>query len=315
MSRLTPILELVKSNLYPALAVAVIVMIASGYLFFYTSTIGPGLIKRDALVTQVAAAQQSLVDSGNLAQSPSELQAKLASAQATLTASQSMFLSEAQASRITDALYQYASASRVTITDLQTQPVAKQSSQNSLNITTIRLQAQGDSKQLVEFISRIKEAALKGFLIDNLSLSQDKTAGADLAMQVTLYSSLLALDDPPPAKQAASSDPPAAAPPPRASASQPQLAVPVAVSTSTPVPLPPTLTPMPTATALPPTPIPPTPVPPTPAPQFTVYGVRPGDTLFSLARRYGTTIQAIMAANHLSSYQIFIGQQLIIPTH
>ena len=118
MSRLTPVLEFVKANLYSALAIAIIVMIASGYLFFFTSTIGPGLATRDALVTQVAAAQLSLVDSGNLgAQSPSELQAKLASAQATLTASQSMFLSEAQASRNTDALYQYASASRVTITD------------------------------------------------------------------------------------------------------------------------------------------------------------------------------------------------------
>ena len=316
MNRLSAFTELIKDNLYSALAIAMIVMITSGYLFYYTSTIGPGLAKRDALITQVASAQKSLVDSGNLAaQSPSELQAKLASAQATLTASQSLFLSDTQASQITDVLYQYANASKVTITDLQTQPAASQGSKSSLNVTTIRLQAQGDSKQLVEFMSRIKEATSTGFLIDNFSMSQGATAGAKLAMDVTLYSSPLARGNPPPAAaQAVSANAPAATTTPRSSAPQPQLAVPVAVFTPMPVPpLPTSAPPQPTATFIPPTPIPPTPIPPAPALQVTIYVVRPGDTLFSLARRYGTTIEAIMAANHLASYQILIGQPLIIP--
>jgi LysM repeat protein len=53
---------------------------------------------------------------------------------------------------------------------------------------------------------------------------------------------------------------------------------------------------------------------PTTAPSGqTVYTVRAGDTLFSIARRFGTTVQAIMAANGLSSTTIRTGQQLIIP--
>jgi hypothetical protein len=41
--------------------------------------------------------------------------------------------------------------------------------------------------------------------------------------------------------------------------------------------------------------------------------VQRGDTLFRLARRYGTTVQAIMAANKLCSTVIVVGQRLLIP--
>jgi len=43
-----------------------------------------------------------------------------------------------------------------------------------------------------------------------------------------------------------------------------------------------------------------------------VYVLR-GDTLFSLARRYGTTIEAIRFANCLSGYMIYEGQGLFLP--
>lgn len=45
-----------------------------------------------------------------------------------------------------------------------------------------------------------------------------------------------------------------------------------------------------------------------------VHVVQPGNTLYSLARAYGTTIWAIMAANDLSNANIYVGQSLLIPT-
>jgi LysM repeat protein len=46
-----------------------------------------------------------------------------------------------------------------------------------------------------------------------------------------------------------------------------------------------------------------------------VHVVRRGDTLYSLARRYGTTVSAIMRANGLrNSNRIYVGQRLIVPT-
>ncbi len=41
--------------------------------------------------------------------------------------------------------------------------------------------------------------------------------------------------------------------------------------------------------------------------------VQQGDTLFSLARRYGVTVEDIQRANQLTDDNIYIGQQLIIP--
>ncbi|MGA9351417.1 MAG: LysM peptidoglycan-binding domain-containing protein [Anaerolineae bacterium] len=46
-----------------------------------------------------------------------------------------------------------------------------------------------------------------------------------------------------------------------------------------------------------------------------VHVVRRGDTLYSVARRYGTTVNAIMQANGLqNSNRIYVGQRLIVPT-
>lgn len=43
------------------------------------------------------------------------------------------------------------------------------------------------------------------------------------------------------------------------------------------------------------------------------YTVAPGDTLFSIARRHGTTVEALMRLNGLSSPEIKVGQVLRLP--
>jgi LysM repeat protein len=49
-------------------------------------------------------------------------------------------------------------------------------------------------------------------------------------------------------------------------------------------------------------------------PGGTLYAIRPGDTFFSLARRFGTTVDAIMAANPgVSPTNLQIGQVICIP--
>jgi LysM repeat protein len=61
-----------------------------------------------------------------------------------------------------------------------------------------------------------------------------------------------------------------------------------------------------------------TPATPTPAPApggVTTYVVQPGDTLYRLALRFGTTIAAIRAANSLVNVNlIYVGQTLVIPS-
>lgn len=51
----------------------------------------------------------------------------------------------------------------------------------------------------------------------------------------------------------------------------------------------------------------------TPAPGPTTYVVQRGDTLYSIARRYGTTVEAIALANHIANpSRIYVGQVLTI---
>lgn len=303
MNRLNVVKEFLQDNLLSALPIVLIAFIATGYVFFYSSTIDPALRNRDQLIAQVADARKSIVNVRGISEeSPADLQAQLVSTQATLTASANVLLSPAQASQITDALYQYAAASHVTITDLETQPAASPSDKGIVSITTGHLQVQGDSHQLVEFVSRIKEATSKGFVINNLSITQDKTA-AKLAMDITLYTSPIAASGSRETGQLASNDPPAIVPtrPPATVSRQSASAIAIA----------PTSIPPPKPTSVPPTA---TPVPPTPAPRFTVvYLVRIGDTLSLVAHRYGTTPEAIIAANRLFSNEIRAGQFLLIP--
>jgi len=44
-----------------------------------------------------------------------------------------------------------------------------------------------------------------------------------------------------------------------------------------------------------------------------IYVVQRGDTLYSIARRYGTTVYALMVANGLRGTTIYVGQRLVIP--
>lgn len=44
-----------------------------------------------------------------------------------------------------------------------------------------------------------------------------------------------------------------------------------------------------------------------------LYTVKPGDTLWSIAKRFSTTVDALMAINNLTSINLSIGQQLIVP--
>lgn len=70
--------------------------------------------------------------------------------------------------------------------------------------------------------------------------------------------------------------------------------------TGTPTPMP---TPMPT----------PTPVPCVQRAGWPAYVVRPGDTLFSIARVTGSTVEELVRANCLPDTRIFVGQRLRVP--
>ena len=120
--------------------------------------------------------------------------------------------------------------------------------------------------------------------------------------------------DPPSARRAASdagtplpSPDRTAVPSPAPSASAPpQSAAAATAAAATPEP---TLA----ATAAPEPPPPATPVPPVAPPQET-YAVQQGDTLALIAQQFGTTVEALQAANNIDNPdEIVIGQVLVLP--
>lgn len=63
-----------------------------------------------------------------------------------------------------------------------------------------------------------------------------------------------------------------------------------------------------------PTPAPSNPPAAQPQPTATTYSVQPGDTLFSIARRFGVTVEALQGENSLTSAALSVGQVLKVPT-
>lgn len=57
----------------------------------------------------------------------------------------------------------------------------------------------------------------------------------------------------------------------------------------------------------------PSPTPTRPVAETRYYTVRPNDTLYGIAARYGVTVQAIKARNRISGNVIYVGQLLAIP--
>ena len=95
---------------------------------------------------------------------------------------------------------------------------------------------------------------------------------------------------------------------PTAAATQTATAEPTAAPTAVP-----TATPEPTT--VPPTAIPPTAAPAPPAAQRK-YTVQPGDTLLAIAKKFNTTVTALVKANKLTPQQadaLRVGQELVIP--
>ena len=366
MRRTSNLIQSLQKNRYIVLAVVLIFVIVLGYLVFYRASIAPALQAQNDARADLVNAQQALVDASRVqSTTPDQMQTQVLLAQASLADSLKSFLSDSQAGQILNVLYQYASASGVLITDLQTQPITSTNTKDLFTVTTAKLRVQGDSHQLLDFVARIKDVANPGFLINSVTLTTTQTI-ANLTLNVALYTSPFA------SGESVIQGPPAPA------------AVPAPAGAPSPTVLPPavnlidqltqrldqqwaaqnwpeviglleqiyTVDPsfadltnklysahvnngyqllaanrlddarseFAQALAIKPDGgeaalalrqlTSPTSTPVTAA---TVYVVRFGDTLFSIARRYGVSVPALMAANGLPNYNISVGQQLVIP--
>jgi LysM repeat protein len=161
------------------------------------------------------------------------------------------------------------------------------------------LRAQGTTRQLVDFAARLKEVNTRGIVVNSFNiLGTEGTPTAILIMDIALYV-LPSTSDTVTTRVPISLPPPPVYPTPVIPLVTPSATRGAATVTVTLMPFL-TVTPSSTATL-------------TPSSKYVTHIVQPGDTLFALARRYGTTVEAIMALNRLPNTNIRIGQQLLIP--
>ena len=177
-----------KERLYSLLALVVVLAIGVGNLLFITFSIIPSLGSRRKLVAQLASAEQDLMEAQRSQEhSPEKLKEQVATAQATLDEAANVFLSESQAADMLNRLYQYAGESSVEIANLQTQPGSEEK-KDLYDVRTFKLQVEGALSNLMDFISRIKEAAMKSFVVTNVNIAAGEGLHT-LTMDVTLYTS------------------------------------------------------------------------------------------------------------------------------
>jgi len=367
---------------------------AVGYAVFAASSIIPRVRAWQEVSSQLTSTERALIQAQNRQQeSPGALEEKVEAAQARLNKVANVFLSESEAAEALNRLYQYASQSGVEISSLESK-LAEQGDEKGLyDVRTFSVQVGGSLPNLVQFMSRIREATLKSFAIANVSVTEGEDQHA-LTMDTVIYTSPYAVGEAlPTSSDVIPSTSEAATPTPETVTPTPEM-VTLTPEPGTPTPLPAnlrsleealsvawaaqawdqvidlinlilaidpayddvveqlyaahfnygyqllqrgdtagaitqfnaalivkpdgeeamvwlrraiaTLVPSPTVGATP------SPLPTSPSQAF-VYTVRRGDTLYSLARRYGTTEQAIMAINGLTDSRIRVGQQLTIP--
>lgn len=186
-----------RSRIMSALPLIMIFVMGMLNMLFCGSSILPGWMAHESLNSEVA--ENRAAAEAQLAQqtdSTDVLQAQIEQAEEELTDKTSLFLTPIQVDGVLNRLYQYATESGVEITNLQSQQAAQTVSfvredadaaaSDFYSIRMFRLQLAGETRNLVNFIIRLREALVPSVIITNLNLVQGETQ-ATLVMDLTMY--------------------------------------------------------------------------------------------------------------------------------
>ncbi len=174
------------------LALVAVIVLGVANVLVVRSSVLPLWQDKGKLTSQLASEKKEL-EKARQAQGTSveDLQKKIDAQQSALDKLANLFLSDAQTTEALNNIYQYASESQVEITSLQTQPSPPGEEQKeSYSVKGYRLEANGTLPNLLDFISRIKEAGLESFVMTNVNIAEGE-GKYTLSMDIALYSSTL----------------------------------------------------------------------------------------------------------------------------
>jgi tetratricopeptide (TPR) repeat protein len=163
-----------KGQLYYYLALVAVVLLAVGLLVFVMLALLPAWRLTTALHADLKLAQENLELRERIqADAPRQAQQQVSAAEAQQTAAAGRFLHEETAGLALDRLYAYGAAAGVEVVDLQSQPVA---GGEVFTQRSYALRAVGEWDQLLDFLARLEEAALPGFVVGNLKIAPEAAA-------------------------------------------------------------------------------------------------------------------------------------------
>jgi tetratricopeptide (TPR) repeat protein len=174
--------------------VVVIVLVLANVLVVWKFFL-PARQDKEDLTSQLASAQESLAEALKAQGAvPDELRKQAEAAQAKLDDAVSIFFSDSQATEALNRLYQYAIESQVEIADRQIVPISEEEKKDSYDVGKFHLQIEGALPNLVDFVTRIEEAAFESFVIDSVNITRGGGEGEEqeqhtLSMDIALYSS------------------------------------------------------------------------------------------------------------------------------
>ena len=349
MSRLTTNRFLSRFNTLTLVGVMMGALLAVGYVVLIGRGLLPVWQARQQLQQAVTEAQTAVSDAGVSPTNPNTAD----QAEAELAAAAANFLTEQQAAQLLETMFEYAALTNVTIVSLDAIPTSTLGPKQAFDTRPFRLQAAGSVPDLLRFLSQLRETAVPVVVLSNLSLSGGSFDGlltTDITLYTSPYATGRAIDDLPPLADLVET--PSPRPPVVSTADElaAELHIPweaedwptaltlineiLAVDPDYPEmqeklysatvnygyqllaagDVEGARTQFETAVLLNPT---------IGAAQEGLaqlesggqqtYVVRSGDTLFSIARRFGVTVDALRAANGLNSNNIIPGQELTIP--
>lgn len=221
-----------SENVLLVVAIGLSVLVGLVSLLSFVTGVAPAVRARNEVADELAGARQQLAQKqAAQAVNPADLQRQIVEAQTVLTNSQGLFLPDAQASQIVDAMYARAAAGGVAIVDFQASVAATPPDQPRYAVTTARVQVQGTPYDLVHYLSDLTEITTKGVIVNSLVISSSQALG-NLSLELTFYTS-------PSARPQTVTAPPVRAPAPVVPAATPlPPAAVVPPVTVTPAPLP-----------------------------------------------------------------------------
>lgn len=166
--------------------IALIVLLIVGLLLFWLQVLAPDIRANREHATALTSSQLDL----SLAQRDAELaptraQARVESSATRLAVTAADYLDESEASALVRRLYIYAQTAGVEVINQQTPAVT---TTDPMGRREVRLQVAGSLEGLFAFLNRIEEAAVEGFLIQNVTITPDQDRHL-LAFEAVVFTS------------------------------------------------------------------------------------------------------------------------------